>query len=81
MGEAIEYFLVETFVSEFPIEAFDEAVLLRLARRDVMLGDTCLVLPFQDSTTGEPRAVVRHDGLRLAIEADAAIQLAGDTST
>ena len=48
MGETVEHFLIEAFVAELAIEAFDEAILLRLARRDIVPGDAGLVLPFQD---------------------------------
>ena len=58
VGEAIEDILVEAFVPQFPIEAFNEAILLRLARRDVVPGDAGLVLPFQDRPAGQFRAVV-----------------------
>ncbi len=53
VGETVEDFLVEAFVTELAIEALDEAVLLRLARRDVVPGDAGLVLPFQDGARGQ----------------------------
>ena len=31
MGQAVEYFFVQAFVSELPVEALDESILLRLA--------------------------------------------------
>jgi hypothetical protein len=48
MGEAVEHFFVEAFVSELAIEAFDEAVLLRLAWRNIVPDDAGFVLPFQN---------------------------------
>ena len=78
VGAAVEDLLVEAFVPEFSIEAFNEAILLRLARRDIVPSDTGLVLPFQDRPAGQFRAVVGHDGLRHAIKPNAAIQLPGD---
>ena len=47
VGETVEDFLVEAFVTELAIEALDEAVLLRLSRIDVMPRDGVLVGPFE----------------------------------
>jgi hypothetical protein len=81
MSEAVEHLLVEAFIAQLAVERLHEAVLLRLARRDVVPGDTGPVLPFQDRPAGQFRAVVRHDGLRPAVEPDAAIQQAGRAGT
>ena len=75
VGETVEDFLVEAFVTELAIEALDEAVLLRLARRDVVPGDAGFILPFEDGATGQFAAIVRDDGFRPALEPDTAIEL------
>ncbi len=48
---------VEAFVSQFAVEAFNEAVLLRLSRRDVMPIDAGFLNPFEDRRAGELSAV------------------------
>ncbi len=52
--------LVEALVPEAPVEALDEAVLHRLARRDVVPFDLPLLGPSEDRAGGELRAVVAH---------------------
>lgn len=79
MGQAVEHFFVQAFVSEFPVEALDEAILLRLAWRDIVPSDAGFVLPFEDGAAGQFSAVIRDDSFRLAVEPDAAIQFPGDT--
>lgn len=51
-GEAVEDFLIEAFVPQFSIEAFNQAILRRLARGGTMPGDASLVLPRQDRPAG-----------------------------
>jgi hypothetical protein len=53
LAEAGEQVLVETLVTQPPDEALDEAVLLRLARRDVVPLQAALLLPAQDGIGGE----------------------------
>ena len=45
MGEAVEHLLVQAFVAQLANEAFNELVLLGLARGDIVPGDAGLVLP------------------------------------
>src|SRR6185437_10757125 len=59
VGEAEEPALVETLVAEAPVEAFDIAVLRRLAWLDELQLDPALVGPLVESPPGELRAVVR----------------------
>ena len=61
MSEAVEHFFVQAFVSEFPVEALDEAILLRFARGDIVPGDAGLVLPFEDGATGQLRPVAHWE--------------------
>jgi len=44
-GQAAEQVLVQTLVAEPAVEALDEPVLLRLARRDVVPSDATFLLP------------------------------------
>lgn len=81
VSEAVKDFLVEAFIPQFSIEAFNEAVLLGLARSDLMPCDAGLVLPFQNGAAGQFCPVVGHDGIRLAVEPDTAIKLANYSRT
>src|SRR3546814_2071702 len=56
--------LVEQFVPQPTVEALDEAVLLRFARRDVMPFDPLLLAPAQDRHAGQLGAVVGEAQLR-----------------
>lgn len=58
MAQAVEEVRVETFVTQPPIEGFDEAVLHGFARRDVMPFDAALLLPAQDRIGRQLRTVV-----------------------
>ena len=53
IGEAVEYFLIEAFVSQTTVEAFNVTILLGLARIDVVPFDAIVVGPLQDSPAGE----------------------------
>lgn len=81
MSEVVEDLFADAFIAQLAVEQLHEPVLLRLARRDVVPGDTGPVLPFQDRPAGQFRAVVGHDGLRPAVEPHAAIQLTGHAGT
>lgn len=54
---------VERLVSQFAVEAFNEAVLLGLSRRDVMPIDADCLNPFKDRRAGELRAVGLYNRL------------------
>ena len=77
--ERIEHLLVEKFVSEPPVERLDKAVLLRFAGLDVVPGDACPVLPFEDRSARQFRAVVADDCLRTAMAPDEIVKLACNT--
>ena len=78
VGECVEHFFIEAFIAALSVKAFNEAILLRLARRDIVPGDAGLILPFEDGATGQLRPVVRDDSFGPAVEPDAAIQFAGN---
>ena len=59
--QAVEHLFVQAFITQAAIEAFDERVLLRLSRIDVMPLHFVVVRPFQDGTTGELGSVVADD--------------------
>ena len=61
IGQAVEDFLVQTFVAQAAVEAFDVAILLRLARVDVVPFDVVRVGPFQDGLAGELGSVARRE--------------------
>src|SRR6266702_4153280 len=58
--------LVETLVAKLAVEALHEAILLRLAWRDVVPLDTVLLGPLEHGVRGQLRAVVGDDHRRLA---------------
>lgn len=64
IGQAVEDLLIQAFVAQATIEGLDEAVLLRLARIDVMPFDAVFVGPFQDGLAGELGAVACWEGMR-----------------
>src|SRR3546814_7247182 len=69
MAERHEQRLVEALVTQAAVEALDIAVLLRLARRDVVPLDRSLLRPSQDRQAGTLGAVVAHDHPRRRSEA------------
>src|SRR6202012_2480597 len=73
-----EQVLVETLVAQTAVEAFDKAVLHRLAGRDVMPFDPELLLPGQDRIRSELGAVVADDHARTAACLDDLAKLAPD---
>jgi len=66
MGEAGEDCLDQELVPQARIEAFDEPVLIWLARRDVVPLDVALLVPAQDRHAGQLGAVVADHRMRLA---------------
>lgn len=50
--------LVQAFVSQLAIEAFDEAVFLRFSERDTMPIGACILNPCENGRAGELSAVV-----------------------
>lgn len=46
--KGVEDLLVQQFITQAAVEAFDEGVLLWLARVDVVPGDAALLCPLQD---------------------------------
>jgi len=77
LGQGAEDRLVQALVAELAVEAFDEAVLLRLARRDVAPVDADAVGPFEHRPAGHLGSVVADDGVRLATPGNQDVQLAG----
>ena len=61
ISQAVEDFLVQAFVAQAAVEAFDVAILLRLARVDVVPFDAVRVGPFQDGLAGELGSVARQE--------------------
>src|SRR5580658_203555 len=74
--QATEHVLVEALVAEAAVEAFNEGVLHRLARRDVMPTDASILLPAQHGVGGELAAVVADYHQRLLALRDDRIELA-----
>ena len=59
--EADEPTLVEAFVPQAAVEAFDEAVLYRLPRLDALQRHAVLVRPLIEGFAAKFRSVVTHD--------------------
>lgn len=51
--QGVEDFLVQQFIAQAAVEAFDEGTLLPLAGVDVVPGDVVLLGPLQDGPAGE----------------------------
>lgn len=59
--------LIDVFVEQTTIEAFDEAVLLTLVRHNAMPLDATILRPLQDRHAGQPGSVVANDYKRLCV--------------
>jgi len=75
---AAEQVLVEALVPQPSVEAFHEAVLHRLAGRDVMPFDLPLFLPCEHGVRGQFGAVVGDDHTRVAAPLGNGVELTGD---
>ena len=73
--------LVQALVPQLAVETLHEAVLLRLARRDVVPFDAVLLGPLKHGIAGELGAVVGDDHLRLAALGHDPIEHAGNPRT
>ena len=78
MSQRREEGLIQELVSQPPIEAFDEGVLDRLARCDVVPFHLGPIRPLQDRVAGELATIVADDHLRLASSLDDPVQLTGN---
>src|SRR5437016_2224131 len=76
MRQRAELRLVEALVAQTSVEGFDEGVLRRLARRDVVPCHMATLRPCEDSVAGELRAVVADDPVGLAAHRDHPIEFA-----
>ena len=76
VSQSIEQMLIEAFIAEPPIETLHESVLGGLAGLDIVPFHTSRLGPFQDRVTGELRAIVRNNHLRLASPTDEALEFA-----
>lgn len=70
--------LVEALVAELAVEAFDVAVLHRLARIDQSMLDAVPLGPDNEGPAGELRTIVGAYDLRIATEARGLVQQAND---
>ena len=76
--QALEQVLVQAFVAQPADQALDQAVLHRLARRDIVPGNAALLLPGEDRMRGQLGAVVADDHQRQAAQLGDAVELTGD---
>ena len=67
---------VKAFISQFAVEAFNEAILLGLSRCDEMPIDAGFLHPLEDRHAGELGSIIRNNCLRLTAYSDDPIQLA-----
>lgn len=81
IGEAVEQLLVEQLVAQRPVERFDERVLLRLARIDVVPLDPVLGRPLQDRPARKLRSVIADDPGRFAIQPHQRVEFTCDPGT
>jgi hypothetical protein len=78
MGEAVEDLFIKELIPQASVEAFDEGILRRLTRSDVMPANAIFVLPFEHRAAGQLCSIVADDRHWLAVEADERIEFAGD---
>lgn len=76
MTEAFEEVFVQAFIPQPAVEAFDEAVLHRLAGGDEVPGHAAFPAPSEHGVGGKLRPVIRDDHAGLASKLDELIQLA-----
>ena len=76
--QAAEQVHVEALVAEAAVQAFDEAVLHRLARGDVVPLDSMVFLPLQDRMRGQLGSVVADNHERPSTKGDECIELSRD---
>src|SRR6218665_2257101 len=72
---------VEAFVAEAAIEAFHEAVLHWLARRDVMPVDVRVLAPFQNGHACHLRAIIGNNRSWLSSPGDDSIEFPCEPTT
>jgi len=77
--EAEEQSFVQQLIAHTTVEAFAEAVLHGLARRNIMPLDLAFGRPGEDGVRGEFRPVIRDDHSRFSAPTDQRRQLTGDT--
>lgn len=78
--QAVEDLLVQKFVPEAAVEAFDEGILLGLARVDLVPRHAILVGPFQDGPTGELGSIVADNTAGFAVDPDKGAEFTGNPS-
>lgn len=78
IGQADEPALVQAFVAEPPVEAFDVGVLHGLARLNEGERDAAGVCPLVERAPGELGAIVHHDRLRQSADAGQPIERSDD---
>ncbi len=76
--EGVEHLFVEQRIAQTAVEAFDERVLPRLSRIDVVPVDIVVVRPFQDRPACELRCVVADNAGRLSADTHKRVQLPCD---
>ena len=76
MTEAFEEVFVQAFIPQPAVEAFDEAVLHRLAGGDEVPGHAAFPAPSEHGVGGKLRPVIRDEHAGLASKLDELIQLA-----
>ena len=81
LGEAAEDLLVQALVSQLAVEAFDEAVLLGLARSDVVPVHAGAVGPFEHDPAGHLGSVIADDSPGPAAARDQHVQFASQAVT
>jgi hypothetical protein len=79
--QSAEDFLVQQFIPEAAVEAFDERVLLRLTRVDVVPRHLVLIGLFQERPTGELCAVIADNAAGFAEDPDQGTEFPGDPRT
>ena len=79
--EVVEDPLIQAFIPQTAVEAFDQAILLRFAGVDLVPGNAGITRPFEDRGAGKFGAIITDDAAGLAINPDHRGQLPRDART
>ena len=78
MAQGIEEVLIQTLISEAPVEALDKTILHRLSGSNVMPLNLAVMLPLEDRIGGELSPIVADHHIRQSSHLGDLIQLPGN---
>lgn len=79
--QTIKALFVQTLISKLHVKALEESILRRFSGRNIMPSKATFVLPFQDRTGWQFRAVIVNDRLGFTVETDDTIEISRESLT